>query len=72
MASEVKDTNININAINPGMVETKTFRKVHPDYNKPDLMQPDDIARVVLFIASEDARCIKGSIIDVSNGQHLK
>ena len=72
MASEVKDMNININAVNPGMVETRTFRIVHPSYNEPDLMQPADIAKVILFIASEDARCIKGSIIDVSNGQHLK
>ena len=71
MAAEVKHLDININAVNPGMVETKTFRKAHPDYNEPDLMHPDDIARVVTFLASEDAAAIKGSIIDVSNGQHL-
>jgi NAD(P)-dependent dehydrogenase (short-subunit alcohol dehydrogenase family) len=72
MAAEVKNLDININAVNPGMVETRTFRNAHPDYNGPDLMMPQDIARVILFLASEDARCIKGSIIDASNGQHLK
>ena len=72
MAAEVRDLDININAINPGMVETRTFRHAHPVYNEPDLLMPDDIAKVILFLASEDSKGIKGSIIDVTNGQHLK
>jgi 3-oxoacyl-[acyl-carrier protein] reductase len=72
MASEVKDLDININTVNPGCVETKMFRKSNPDYNSPNLMQPEDIAKVVLFLASDDAKAIKGAAIDIHNGQELE
>ncbi|MFA5014665.1 MAG: SDR family oxidoreductase [Actinomycetota bacterium] len=71
MASEVKEFNININAVKPSRVETEMFKKFHPDYVKPNFMKPEDIAKVVLFLASEDAKAIKGAAIDVHNGQDL-
>jgi 3-oxoacyl-[acyl-carrier protein] reductase len=71
-AAEVKKYNININAVLPARTNTRMYRKYHPSYkNVKDLMEPEDIAKVVLFLASEDARAVKGSWIEVTNGQTL-
>lgn len=71
-AAEVKKYNININAVLPARTNTRMFRKYHPNYKDIEgLMEPDDIAKVVLFLASEDAKAIKGSWIEVTNGQTL-
>ena len=71
-AAEVKKYNININTVLPARTNTQMFRKYHPNYKKVGgLMEPDDIAKVVLFLASEEARAIKGTWIEVTNGQTL-
>lgn len=71
-AAEVKDYNININAILPARTNTRAFRKYHPDYKGvKGLMEPEDIAKVVLFFASESADAIKGTWLEVTNGQTL-
>jgi len=72
-AAEVKNYNININAVLPARTNTRMFRKYHPNYSDiKGLMKPEDIAKVVLFLASEDARAIKGTWIEVTNGQTLE
>lgn len=71
-AAEVKNYNININAILPARTNTRMFRKYHPNYKDVNnMMEPDDIAKVVLFFASEDAKAIKGTWLEVTNGQTL-
>lgn len=73
MAAEVKEYHININAILPARTNTAMFRKYHPNYRQvKGLMEPEDIAKVALFLCSEDARAIKGVPIEVSNGQELQ
>ncbi|MHB8278132.1 MAG: SDR family NAD(P)-dependent oxidoreductase [Candidatus Humimicrobiaceae bacterium] len=71
-AAEVKNYNININAILPARTNTLMFRKYHPNHKDvKGLMEPADIAKVVLFFASEDAKAIKGTWLEVTNGQTL-
>jgi len=72
-ASDVKDKEININAICPSGVDTPLVRKSYPklDFANIKLMESEDISKVVLFIASEEAKAIKGSFISVSAGQTL-
>ncbi len=71
MASEVKRNNININAICPGGVDTRMVRDNFPpgDYSK--LMQPDEIARIAIFLASDGSSSIKGKVIEVYGGHDL-
>jgi 3-oxoacyl-[acyl-carrier protein] reductase len=72
MAAEVRQYDININAILPARTNTAMFRKYHPKYRQVNgLMEPEDIAPVALFLCSEDARAVKGVPIEVSNGQDL-
>lgn len=73
MASEVKKYNININAVLPAAVDTPLLKKSYPDidYSKLDLLTSEEISSVALFLASEDAKGIKGSSIEVYGGQDL-
>lgn len=73
MASEVKKYDININAVLPAAVDTPLLKKSYPDidYSKLDLLTSEEISSVVLFLASEDAKGIKGSCIEVYGGQNL-
>ncbi len=72
-AADVKENNININAVCPAWVDTPLSHKSYPyiDFSKVDIMKPEDVSKVVLFVVSEDAKEIKGSIIDVFGGQKL-
>ena len=36
------------------------------------IAEPDDIAAAVLFLVSEDSRCITGTTLDVNGGLYLK
>jgi 3-oxoacyl-[acyl-carrier protein] reductase len=71
---------IRVNAVAPGVVETdmSSFTKTEPGRNFTLSMQalqrvaqPDDIAPVVAFLASDDARWITGDTIQVDGGSKL-
>ena len=79
LAMEYARTGIRINAISPGSVDTSLTR----DYQIPDeadmkLVQryigfrgmagPSEIAEVIAFLASDDARRIHGAVIPVDGG----
>jgi 3-oxoacyl-[acyl-carrier protein] reductase len=36
------------------------------------IAEPEDIASAVLFLASEESRCITGATLDVNGGLYLK
>ena len=72
---------ITVNAVAPGVIETDMGAWVHSAPGLAEnivgtialgrLGQPDDIADVVAFLASPDARWITGVTLDASGGQGL-
>lgn len=72
LADEVKDYNINVNAVLPSATNTKLLRDSYPEVNHSLLIKPVQIATVITFMASEKSDAIKGSIIPVYNAQNLK
>jgi len=79
LAKELGPRKIRVNAISPGEVQTEGTRSagiVGSDFEKQLLQQtplgragqPDDIAPVALFLASDDARWVTGEIIAASGG----
>ncbi len=65
IAEEARDFGINCNCIMPSVVDTEANRKGMPDADFSKWVKPDEIARVVLFLCSEEARVINGAAIPV-------
>lgn len=65
MADEYKRRGINVNAVLPGTIDTPENRQAMPKADFDLWVAPEDMARVILFLASEDARPINGALLPV-------
>ena len=65
LAAEHKDTGINVNCILPGTVDTPQNRAAMPDADFSRWVPVAALADVILFLASDDARCVTGAAIPV-------
>lgn len=65
IAEEVKDLGINVNAIMPSIIDTPANRTAMPDEDYSLWVSPTDIAKVILFLTSDDASVINGASIPV-------
>lgn len=65
LAAEVKPYNINVNSVLPSIIDTPANRKAMPGADYSKWPKPEEIARVILFLCSEEARVIHGAAIPV-------
>ena len=65
MAAEHKHNNINVNCILPGTIDTPQNRNDMPDSDFSKWVPPSALADVIVFLASEEARCVTGAAIPV-------
>jgi NAD(P)-dependent dehydrogenase (short-subunit alcohol dehydrogenase family) len=65
LAAENKFDNINVNCILPGTIDTPQNRESMPDANFSHWVPPAALADVVVFLASNAARCVTGAAIPV-------
>jgi NAD(P)-dependent dehydrogenase (short-subunit alcohol dehydrogenase family) len=65
LAVEVKPHNINVNSVLPSIIDTAANRKAMPGADFSKWPKPEEIARVILFLCSEEARVIHGATIPV-------
>jgi 3-oxoacyl-[acyl-carrier protein] reductase len=79
LAKELGPRKIRVNAINPGMIETEGTRSqgiTGSDFEKQVISttplgrigQPDDVAKVAVFLASEDSGWVSGETLLASGG----
>jgi 3-oxoacyl-[acyl-carrier protein] reductase len=79
LSTELGPRKIRVNSVNPGMIETEgthTAGITESDFRKQiesqtplgRIGQPDDIASVVTFLASDDAKWMTGEVLYVSGG----
>jgi 3-oxoacyl-[acyl-carrier protein] reductase len=81
LAKELGPKKIRVNSLNPGMIETEglhtagfaegDFRK-HIETQTPlgRIGQPDDVAKVAVFLASDDSGWVTGETLLVSGGNY--
>lgn len=65
LAADLKGTGVRVNSILPEIIDTEANRRAMPDADFANWPKPEDIARVVLFPCSEDAKLIHGAAIPV-------
>ena len=73
LAKEFRGSNIAVNAVCPGTVENKLDEIGSADRTAPlvEKLWPRDVAKAVLFLASDDAAGITGAALEVYGGTHL-
>jgi NAD(P)-dependent dehydrogenase (short-subunit alcohol dehydrogenase family) len=65
LADELKGSNINVNCIMPGTIDTPQNRAAQPDADFTKWVEPAAIADVILFLACDAGRAINGAAIPV-------
>jgi NAD(P)-dependent dehydrogenase (short-subunit alcohol dehydrogenase family) len=65
LAEEVKLYNINVNSIVPSIMDTPANRRAMPKADFSIWPKTDDIAKVIVYLCSDDARVIHGATVPV-------
>ncbi len=80
VAVELGPANVNVNAVAPGFIRTERLQQLPPEVidkaRKSSVLgriaEPEDVARVVTFLCSEEARHITGQTLVVDGGLSLE
>ena len=65
LAAEVKGTGVRVNSILPSIIDTEANRKAMPKTDFAKWPKPEEIARVILFLCSDEAKLIHGAAVPV-------
>lgn len=65
LAEEVLADNILVNAIAPSTIDTEANRKAMPRAKHENWVKPEDIARTIAYLCSEDCRVTSGAVVPV-------
>jgi NAD(P)-dependent dehydrogenase (short-subunit alcohol dehydrogenase family) len=65
LAAEVKDAGLTVNCVLPGTIDTPQNREAMPKADFTRWVPPQEIANVILFLASDASRAINGAAIPV-------
>jgi acetoacetyl-CoA reductase len=80
LAQEGARAGITVNAVSPGYIATDMVKAMNPEVVAKSIVplipvgrlgEPEEIARCVLFLASDDAGFITGSTISANGGQYM-
>jgi NAD(P)-dependent dehydrogenase (short-subunit alcohol dehydrogenase family) len=65
LAADLKGSGVRVNSILPSIIDTEANRKAMPKADFSKWPKPEDIARVILFLCSDESRVIHGAAIPV-------
>ena len=66
MAAELREQNINVNCVLPTIIDTPENRAAMPKADPKRWVAPQDLAQVIVFLASDAARAIHGAALPVT------
>lgn len=66
LAEELKDRNVTVNAVLPSIIDTPQNRRDMPGADPAKWVTPADLAAVMLFLASQEARAVTGALLPVT------
>ena len=66
LAAELREKNINVNCVLPTIIDTPENRAAMPKADPRRWVAPQDLAAVIVFLASDAARAVHGAAIPVT------
>ncbi len=66
LAEELKEHGVTVNAVLPSIIDTPANRADMPAADFGSWVAPDDLAAVMLFLASPEARAVTGALVPVA------
>jgi 3-oxoacyl-[acyl-carrier protein] reductase len=76
LAKELAEHSINVNVIAPGLIDTRMSRARGQELAAkavllPRIGQPEDIANLALYLASDESEFITGQVFEINGGAHM-
>ena len=65
LAADLKNSGVRANSILPSIIDTEANRAAMPDADYSKWPKPSEIAQVILFLCSDEAKLIQGAAIQV-------
>lgn len=65
LSAEVRDQGVNVNAVIPSTIDTPANRAAQPNGDPSKWVKPEDLAAVIVFLASDAARALHGAAVPV-------
>ena len=65
LAADLTGKGVRVNSVLPSIIDTEANRKAMPSADFSKWPKPEDIARVILFLSSDDAKLIHGAAVPV-------
>jgi NAD(P)-dependent dehydrogenase (short-subunit alcohol dehydrogenase family) len=65
LAAELAGTGVRVNSVLPSIIDTEANRQAMPDADFARWPKPEDIARVILFLCSAEAKVVHGASLPV-------
>lgn len=65
LAQELKGTGVRVNTVLPSIIDTEANRRAMPKADFSKWPKPEEIAQVILYLCSDDARLVHGAAIPV-------
>jgi NAD(P)-dependent dehydrogenase (short-subunit alcohol dehydrogenase family) len=81
LALECAQSNVRVNCVCPGPIETEMLNRVITQFGRESILMnvplrriasPEEVATIVLFLASDEARYVTGATVSVDGGTTAK
>jgi NAD(P)-dependent dehydrogenase (short-subunit alcohol dehydrogenase family) len=66
LAEELRDSGVRVNAVLPSIIDTPANRRDMPDADMSRWVAPEDVAEIIVFLASGAARALNGVLLPIT------